>query len=407
MAVGDEPWPGEVVRDVLGLVLGPDEEAEPLSGLVGLALRRNPRRAHLPVSRVLGKHIPVAPARLRAAAEALGHRAAQCLDADPVAWGDPVVVGHAENATALAHLVADTLDADHVVSTTRRTAGGGRVLVAFDEEHSHAPRHVLLPDEPERWTPDRPLVLVDDELSTGRTVAVTLRLLHRLLPRHRYVIAALADLRGPDDDAIARAACELGVRVTPLPTPTSCSPPTPAFSRSTDACTPRAGTPPTSPSPPRRVCEQGRRSRPGSSRRSWPRPPRWHRHVGGSGGDLRGAAENQGGDDRGGRAVLVSGPTGEHEAVPAADRLGAGGDARVVRLEGEAVGAPEVVVGHPEPVGGGEQVVTRDVRPEPTRHVEPDRGGHDQSAGLGIDHTVTVTESRLVRAARRRGGDPL
>ena len=203
MVVGDEPWPGEVVRGVLGLVLGHDEESEPLTALVGLALRRNPRRAHLPVSRVLGKHIPIGPARVRSAAEALAHRAAQCLDADPVAWSDPVVVGYAENATALAHLVADTLDADHVVNTTRRTVGDGDVLAAFDEEHSHAPRHVLVPDEPERWTPDRPLVLVDDELSTGRTVAVTLRLLHRLLPRRRYVVATLADLRGPDDDAIA------------------------------------------------------------------------------------------------------------------------------------------------------------------------------------------------------------
>ena len=52
--MSDEPWPGEIVREALGLVLGPDEGAEPLTAMVGLALRRNPRRAHLPVSRVLG-----------------------------------------------------------------------------------------------------------------------------------------------------------------------------------------------------------------------------------------------------------------------------------------------------------------------------------------------------------------
>ncbi|MEJ2860211.1 phosphoribosyltransferase domain-containing protein [Actinomycetospora flava] len=208
--MGDASWPGEVVHDALGLVLGPDEEATPARDVVGLALRRNPRRAHLPVARVLGKHVPVAPARVRAAAAALARRVRGSL-ADRGAA--PVVVGFAENATALAHLVADTLDAAHVVHTTRRVVAGASVLAAFDEAHSHAPRHVLVPDDPGGWTPDRPLVLVDDELSTGRTVAATVRRLHRRLPRSRYVVATLADLRGPGDDAIPRLARELGVRV--------------------------------------------------------------------------------------------------------------------------------------------------------------------------------------------------
>ncbi|MFC5139348.1 phosphoribosyltransferase domain-containing protein [Actinomycetospora rhizophila] len=208
--MGDASWPGEVVHDALGLVLGPDEEAVPAREVIGLALRRNPRRAHLPVARLLGKHLPVAPARVRGAAEALADRVRRAL---PEHGAAPVVVGFAENATALAHLVADALDAEHVVHTTRRVVPGAAVLVAFDEAHSHAPRHVLVPDDPGGWTPDRTLVLVDDELSTGRTVAATVRLLHRRLPRSRYVVATLADLRGPGDDAIPRVADELGVRV--------------------------------------------------------------------------------------------------------------------------------------------------------------------------------------------------
>lgn len=208
--MGDARWPGEVVRDALGLVLGPDREAVRARDVVGLALRRNPRRAHLPVARHLGKHVPVAPARVRAAADGLADRVRHALREHGAA---PVVVGFAENATALAHLVADALDAEHLVHTTRRVVAGASVLVAFDEAHSHAPQHVLAPDDPGSWTPDRPLVLVDDELSTGRTVAVTVRRLHRRLPRARYVVATLADLRGPGDDAIARVARELGVRV--------------------------------------------------------------------------------------------------------------------------------------------------------------------------------------------------
>ncbi|MEO6881768.1 MAG: phosphoribosyltransferase domain-containing protein, partial [Mycobacteriaceae bacterium] len=40
--------------------------------LVGLALRRNPRRAHLLVSSVLGKHVPADPHRVVAAGHELG-----------------------------------------------------------------------------------------------------------------------------------------------------------------------------------------------------------------------------------------------------------------------------------------------------------------------------------------------
>ncbi|GLZ45361.1 phosphoribosyltransferase [Actinomycetospora sp. NBRC 106375] len=203
-------WPGAVVHDALGLAFGADEGAEPAHALVGLALRRNPRRAHLPVSRVLGKHLPTRPGRVRAAGEALAARVRPCLDGP---GGAPVVLGYAENATALAHLVADALDAEQVVHTTRRVVAGAAVLLSVVEAHSHAPRHVLLPDDPGSWTPDRPVVLVDDELTTGRTVATTLHQLQARLPRRRYVVAALADLRRRDDDAIERAAAALGVRV--------------------------------------------------------------------------------------------------------------------------------------------------------------------------------------------------
>ncbi|MCD2198185.1 phosphoribosyltransferase domain-containing protein [Actinomycetospora endophytica] len=209
--MGDEPWLGVGVRDALGLVVGPDQEAEPLCAMVGLALRRNPRRAHLPVSLVLGKLVPVEPDRVRAVADRLARRVRDRLDSSSSASSSPVVVGYAENATGLCHLVADALDADYVVHTTRRTVAGAAVLATFDEVHSHAPHHFLVPDDPGRWTPDRPLVLVDDELSTGRTVAATVRSLHHRLPRHRYVVATLADLRDQDDTEIPRVARELGV----------------------------------------------------------------------------------------------------------------------------------------------------------------------------------------------------
>ncbi|MFC3688131.1 phosphoribosyltransferase domain-containing protein [Aquipuribacter hungaricus] len=250
-------WTGAWVSAALGVAV------EPVPGgpvadvrlLTGLALRRNPRRPHLLVSTVLGKHVPTDPRLVRSAARLLGllvadqlageepptdldGAAALLVDAlDPagepseallerldaavaslVAGAPPVgaaVLGYAETATGLSHEVAEVLRAAHLHSTRRRVPGAA-AAAGFDEEHSHATGHLLLPDADvlAGLLGEAPLVLVDDELSTGRTARNTLRALHALRPRDRYVVAALVDVRGPDDVAATEAlAVELGARV--------------------------------------------------------------------------------------------------------------------------------------------------------------------------------------------------
>ncbi len=57
-------------------------------------------------------------------------------------------------------------------------------------------------------------MLVDDEFSTGNTVLNTIRALHELHPRERYVIVALVDMRSPADrDRLTAFAAEIGARV--------------------------------------------------------------------------------------------------------------------------------------------------------------------------------------------------
>ncbi len=204
--------------------------------LLGLALRRNPRRAQLLVSRVLGKHLPTDPRLVRGAALLLGALVADVLAGRPVralpvdllhaaVRGGPgaaaalpghrepldaLVLGYAETATALGHGVAEALVADYLHST-RRPVPGTTAAGGFAEEHSHATDHLLLPRDPALLRGDRPLVLVDDELSTGRTALNTITALHAAAPRERYVVASLVDAR--PDDALTAGVAALGARL--------------------------------------------------------------------------------------------------------------------------------------------------------------------------------------------------
>ncbi|KAB8171204.1 phosphoribosyltransferase [Streptomyces sp. 3MP-14] len=200
-------WSGDWVTRALGVRL----EGEGTRELLGLALRRNPRRAHLLVSRVLGKHVPQRPGLVHGTGLDLGRRVAAELGPEAAR---AVVLGYAETATGLGHSVADGLDAVGYLHSTRRAVPGVTPVGGFEEEHSHHTSHLLLPSDPGLLAGDGPLVLVDDELSTGRTVRNTIATLHRRWPRDRYVVAALVDTRTERDRSeLAKFAAELGATV--------------------------------------------------------------------------------------------------------------------------------------------------------------------------------------------------
>ena len=179
---------------------------------VELALRHNPKRAQLLVSRLLGKHIPVPVGDVAAAGEALGQ-----LVRAACAGESPVVVGFAETATALGHAVAAASGYDGVsryLHTTRRPFAAGRSVLRFLEEHSHAVDQALALDGMPAPSPDVPLVLVDDELTTGTSALNAIRALQQVWPRHRYVLASLVDSRSLEQRAANICAVrELGADV--------------------------------------------------------------------------------------------------------------------------------------------------------------------------------------------------
>ncbi|MEU6483936.1 phosphoribosyltransferase [Streptomyces sp. NPDC046887] len=202
-------WPGTWVSQRLGVELAGDQA---LPGLLGLALRRNPKRAHLLVSTVLGKHVPQSPEVVWRSGYGLGVRVRELLGPEQAARA--VVLGYAETATGLGHSVADGLGTAPYLHSTRRPVEGVATAGGFEESHSHATSHLLLPEDPALLAGDGPLVLVDDEFSTGNTVLNTVRALHERYPRERYVVVALVDMRAPADrDRLTAFATELGARV--------------------------------------------------------------------------------------------------------------------------------------------------------------------------------------------------
>ena len=206
--------------------------------LIAVARRDNPKRAVLLVSRVLGKHLTTEPSVALAAGAALGEAVRELVAGEgprtrresfvetlvhrapsPVPRHDVpdetgcLVVGFCETAIALGHLVRQALGVGPIAQSTRLPVAIP-ALVRFEESHSHAQAHRVHHYDPDLFDTSRPVVLVDDELTTGRTALDLIKAIHARWPRERYVIAALVDWRdGTHARALAAASERLGTTI--------------------------------------------------------------------------------------------------------------------------------------------------------------------------------------------------
>ncbi len=183
----------DVVLPTGVLRVGVDEALWPLDALCDFAARDNPKRGFLVVSKVLGRHWPATPATMRASARDL----ATLVPADLP--GPVAVVGLAETAVCLGQTVHEELrratgrDDIAFIHSTRQRADRP-LLCRFEEPHSHASAHLIYrPDFPA----PRALVLVDDEVSTGTTLANLAGALVEAWPSvEAVVVATLTDWSG-------------------------------------------------------------------------------------------------------------------------------------------------------------------------------------------------------------------
>ena len=146
-----------------------------LNDLLGFAQRINPKRAFLFVSKVLGRHIPIAPSTMRTAFTDLAALIPSHLP-EPI-----LVIGMAETAVGLSagvHQALQTRYPDALLLNSTRHAQHNEdndeaLFTTFSEDHSHASQHLIYQSAEQatqaQLLASKTLIMVDDEASTGNT----------------------------------------------------------------------------------------------------------------------------------------------------------------------------------------------------------------------------------------------
>lgn len=194
------------------LTVTPTGGISAIDDLFEIAERRNPKRAFLFVSKVLGRHIPVEPEKMRAVYRQLAEQF------PPFAEGPVLFIGMAETAVGLGAGVFDEVRqraGEAVYLTSTRHAQQAELLCEFKENHSHATDHLIyLPDDAQlrhRVLNARTLVMIDDEATTGNTFINLLEALRNdggLKQIEQVIAVTLTDWSG---EALA-ARCPVALR---------------------------------------------------------------------------------------------------------------------------------------------------------------------------------------------------
>lgn len=193
----------------------------PLDRLFQMAARINKKRSFLFVSTVLGKHIPVDPSLALLTGQALAARYMEVVEAQTHPERDQILaglmggqvkkseyrhslaepalfIGFAETATALGHAVFENFKNAAFFHTTREQVSGLESIINFEEEHSHATSHRCYVDE-KLFDNTRPIVLVDDEVTTGKTALNIIESIQEKFPRGEYTVVSILDWRSEED----------------------------------------------------------------------------------------------------------------------------------------------------------------------------------------------------------------
>lgn len=212
--------------------------------LFDMALRINKKRSFLFVSKVLGKHLAVRPQIPLLTSHLLAHRymevrfqekyevaekiseaiktQAHLHETLQESWNNRIfmkqpltIIGFAETATALGHAFFDAFSGNvRFIHTTREVIVDQQPVISFEEEHSHATSHHIYA-EPSFFEDQTEIVLVDDEMTTGKTNVNMIRQLHETYPHlTTFTLVSILDWRNAEHELEMQAfAHQYGIQI--------------------------------------------------------------------------------------------------------------------------------------------------------------------------------------------------
>lgn len=215
----------------------------PASVLFTMSARENKKRDFLFVSKVIGKHIPMHPDALKIIGGILARvwvnerepsknysvnelvntlitlNASSNTNNLHNILGSPIklknktlFIGFAETATGLAQSIFQNFTNATYIHTTREKITSIKPALFFKEEHSHAVEHLLFAYEKDFFNKFDDIVLIDDELTTGKSALNLIR----CLPGKYFGILSILDWRNADNIKMFKDETSIDVKVCSL-----------------------------------------------------------------------------------------------------------------------------------------------------------------------------------------------
>ena len=179
----------------------------------------NSKRNFLFISKVLGKHIEVKPDVCKAMGFLLAStiygrndninvlinylenpnkfqvQAKKAMNQSYKTNEKITVLGFAETATGLGMAVAAAIEQSYYITTTREKVKGVKSILNFEEEHSHSTTHKCFPENPYKLKNADRIILVDDEITTGKSMLNIITELIKTTNVKKYTILTILDWR--------------------------------------------------------------------------------------------------------------------------------------------------------------------------------------------------------------------
>ncbi|MBS6184487.1 MAG: phosphoribosyltransferase domain-containing protein, partial [Clostridium celatum] len=169
----------------------------------------NPKRNFLFISKVLGKHIEAKPK----VCKEIGLKLARLIvDKEERSYKNNEkisVIGFAETATGLGMAVASYIKNSYYITTTRECITELKSILKFEEEHSHATTHKCFPLDKDKLVNSEKIILVDDEITTGKSMINIIKELNKVTNAKKFIILSILDWRNEEhrkvyDDLVSK-----------------------------------------------------------------------------------------------------------------------------------------------------------------------------------------------------------